>query len=483
MKKSIFSTLIVLIFGTSAFLLMSNRNKAELKTYSPTPPRSNGAANMGLGDRTGGPLSGGASCMDCHGAGTFQPNIALTVLDAGSNQVTEYTPGDTYTIQYNVTSTGSPAGFGMQSVALNLSNGAAGTLNTPGTPNTQIVPIAGLQYLEHSGISTTGVFEVNWVAPAQGMGTVNFFARGIAVNGNGVTAGDIATAPFSLALTEAGFNDIAYSSSTYCSDQSNPSPVQSGEQGGVYSSSAGLSINSANGEIDLLTSTPGTYTVTYTFSNGSVTNDITINQAYDETSSATICSTETFPFGGQQLDIFDEGLNIFTYQTVDGCDSTVSLTLTVNEVDNNMTLSPGTGTSDQAGGIYNWLDCNTNDTILQEHSQVFTPSIGGNYAVIVTFNGCTDTSACEFIALVGLDEINSTSLTLSPVPTSDFLSIDGLEKIGEVESIKIIGIDGKLNNEIRINNGQIDVTKLNNGVYFILVEHSNGVEKMKFVKN
>ncbi|MFT6246598.1 MAG: hypothetical protein ACJAXI_003380 [Crocinitomicaceae bacterium] len=276
---------------------------------------------------------------------------------------------------------------------------------------------------------------------------------------------------------------MAYSSSTYCSDQSNPSPVQSGEQGGVYSSSAGLSINPANGEIDLLTSTPGTYTVTYTFSNGSVTDDITINQAYDETSSATICSTETFPFGGQQLDVFDDGLNVFTYQTVDGCDSTVSLTLTVNEVDNNMTLSPGTGTSDQAGGIYNWLDCNTNDTVLQEHSQVFTPSIGGNYAVIVTFNGCTDTSACEFIALVGLDEINSTPLTLSPVPTSDFLSIDGLEKIGEVESIKIIGIDGKLSEEIRINNGKIDVKKLNNGVYFILVEHANGVEKMKFLKN
>jgi hypothetical protein len=462
---------------------MSNRNKAELKIYVPSPPRSNGAATMGLGDRTGGPLSGGASCMDCHGAGTFQPIITLTVTDAGSNQVTEYTPGDTYTIQYSVTSTGSPAGFGMQSVALNLSNGAAGTLNTPATPNTQIVPIAGVQYLEHSGTSTTGVFEVNWVAPASGMGTVNFFARGMAVNGNGVTAGDIATAPFSMTLTEAGFNDIAYSSPTYCSDQSNPSPVQSGEQGGVYSSSVGLSINSVNGEVDLSASTPGSYTVTYTYSTGIATDDITINQAYDETSSATICSTETFPFGGQQLDIFDEGLNVFTYQTVDGCDSTVSLTLTVNEVDNTVSIGFNSLTSNQVGGTYSWIDCITNDTIPGEHYQTFMTIIAANYAVIVTVNGCTDTSACTFIDVWGLDEINSTSLTLSPVPTSDYLSIDGLEKIGEVESIKIIGIDGKLSKEVRIENGQVDLTELNNGVYFIIVKHSNGVEKMKFVKN
>jgi hypothetical protein len=316
------------------------------------------------------------------------------------------------------------------------------------------------------------------------MGTVNFFARGMAVNGNGVTAGDIATAPFSMTLTEAGFNDIAYSSPTYCSDQSNPSPVQSGEQGGVYSSSAGLSINSVNGEVDLSNSTPGTYTVTYTYSTGSVTDDITINQAYDETSSATICSTETFPFGGQQLDIFDEGLNVFTYQTVDGCDSTVSLTLTINEVDNTVTTSPTTLsiTSNQVGGTYTWLDCQTMDTIPGENDQTFFLTYHSEFAVIVTANGCTDTSDCSFFVW-GLDEINSASLTLSPVPTSGYLSIDGLEKIGEVESIKIIGIDGKLSKEVRIENDQIDLTELNAGVYFIIVEHSNGVEKMKFVKN
>ena len=211
MKNSIYGVLVILFCGTSAFLLMSNINTAELKTYVPTPPRSDGAANMGLGDRTGGPLSNGASCMDCHGAGIFQPSIALTVLDAGLNQITEYIPGATYTIRYDVTSTGSPAGFGMQSVALNSTNGAAGTLNNIISANTQIVPLAGKQYLDHDGISPTGVFELNWVAPAQGEGTVFFYARGMAVDGNSVTSGDIATNPYSLYLTEAGFNDIAYS--------------------------------------------------------------------------------------------------------------------------------------------------------------------------------------------------------------------------------------------------------------------------------
>lgn len=484
MKKNIFNVFVILFCGTSAFLLMSIGNSAELKTYVPSPPRSAGAAAMGLGDRTGGPLSGGAGCMGCHGSGTFAPSISLTVLDAGLNQVTGYTPGDTYTIQYNVTSTGSPAGFGMQSVALDASNGAAGTLNAPGTANTQIVPIAGVEYLEHNGISPTGIFEVNWVAPIIGTGNVSFFARGLAVNGSGNNSGDNATAAFSMTLTEVGVVAINYSASTYCSNDSDPTPVQSGETGGTYSSAAGLSINSTSGEINLSASTPGAYTVSYTYSSGNVTSDLIINQAYDEIASATICPSETFPFGGQQLDIFDEGLNTHTYLTADGCDSTVNLTLIVNEVDPTISYtSIGDLTSNQAGGTYTWLDCNTNDTIPGQHNQIFSPSINGDYAVIVTANGCTDTSTCETFVFWGLDETPSVLLTLSPVPTSDYLFIDGLDKIGDIESIQIVGIDGKLSEDHRIENKQIDVSQLSNGVYFILVEHSNGIEKMKFIKD
>ena len=56
---------------------------------------------------------------------------------------------------------------------------------------------------------------------------------------------------------------FSYASATYCQDGADPTPSVT-TPGGVFSSTAGLSINSTIGEIDLDASTPGTYTVTYT---------------------------------------------------------------------------------------------------------------------------------------------------------------------------------------------------------------------------
>ena len=59
---------------------------------------------------------------------------------------------------------------------------------------------------------------------------------------------------------DAGF---AYGLSSYCELSQDPTPVISGVTGGTFSSTSGLVINSSTGEIDLDSSTAGTYVVTY----------------------------------------------------------------------------------------------------------------------------------------------------------------------------------------------------------------------------
>ena len=67
-------------------------------------------------------------------------------------------------------------------------------------------------------------------------------------------------------LDDSGFN---YSASSYCLDATDPSPTITGLGGGMFSSSpSGLSLNAGSGLIDVSTSTPGSYTVTYTTSGG-----------------------------------------------------------------------------------------------------------------------------------------------------------------------------------------------------------------------
>ncbi|WP_274475598.1 LamG-like jellyroll fold domain-containing protein [Mangrovimonas aestuarii] len=73
-----------------------------------------------------------------------------------------------------------------------------------------------------------------------------------------IVSTDISISP----LPVATFN---YGSTSYCENSSNPLPTFSG--GGVageFTANSGLAINSSTGEIDLATSTPGSYTVTNT---------------------------------------------------------------------------------------------------------------------------------------------------------------------------------------------------------------------------
>src|SRR6202043_584876 len=51
--------------------------------------------------------------------------------------------------------------------------------------------------------------------------------------------------------------------------------TQTGTVGGTYAAPAGVVINAATGDIDLVASTAGTYTITYSFSSGGCSNTTT----------------------------------------------------------------------------------------------------------------------------------------------------------------------------------------------------------------
>ena len=86
---------------------------------------------------------------------------------------------------------------------------------------------------------------------------------------------DIATA------CDASFS---YSAASSCVNGSDPIAIVTGDPGGAFSSSGGLSINASTGTIDVSASTPGTYTVTYTLS-GTCSADVSVTvNALDDAS-------------------------------------------------------------------------------------------------------------------------------------------------------------------------------------------------------
>jgi len=93
---------------------------------------------------------------------------------------------------------------------------------------------------------------------------------------------------------------FAYSASTLCTGGANETPTVT-TAGGTFSSTAGLVINASTGEINMGTSTNGTYTVTYTTGgacSATSTQSVTLTDSPDATftyASAAYCSAGTDP--------------------------------------------------------------------------------------------------------------------------------------------------------------------------------------------
>jgi len=177
-------------FLLTAFFGFQSFNSFNTSSYHYVKPlRSGGLAADNGDDATGGPFSTW-ECIDCHGGGTYNPTIEINLFDSGMNMSSSYIPGDTYTVQLVVAATsGSPAGYGVQAVALNTSDIQAGNFNSALTNNSQITNLSGRQYIEQNGRNVAGIFEFEWVAPTMGTGDVIIYGVGLAVNGSG-TNGD-----------------------------------------------------------------------------------------------------------------------------------------------------------------------------------------------------------------------------------------------------------------------------------------------------
>src|SRR5947207_29887 len=81
---------------------------------------------------------------------------------------------------------------------------------------------------------------------------------------------------------------ISYTGSPFCATGT-ASVIQTGQTGGTYSASpAGLSINSTSGQINLGASSAGTYTVTYSFTDGTCNNTTTASVTVNALPTASI---------------------------------------------------------------------------------------------------------------------------------------------------------------------------------------------------
>ena len=192
--------------------------------------------------------------------------------------------------------------------------------------------------------------------------------------------------------------------------------------------------------------------------------NLTIDNSTTNTTTETACNSYTWSVNGETY--YEDG----TYVSEDGC-HTEELILSINSVNASISLN-GITLSTTSSSDYQWLDCdNDNAPIPGETNQTFTPSSSGNYAVSVTQNNCSSTSACVFVDVtIGIsEEQNEDFLVAYPNPGEGVLFIE-TSFLGRFSVINALGqtlttfkLDGR-------DKQTINLQHLESGVYFLVSE-------------
>ena len=163
--------------------------------------------------------------------------------------------------------------------------------------------------------------------------------------------------------------------------------------------------------------------------------------------------------------------------SVNGCDSITNQQINIDVIDVTVMNASPTLTANQSGATYQWLDCdNGNAAIPSETNQSYTATANGNYAVEVTLGACVDTSACENVNTVGIENstFNAQHFSIYPNPTTGVFTID-LENVNENTSIAVYDVLGKVivSKTSITTSTQIDLTEYEKGIYFINIQSDN----------
>jgi len=152
--------------------------------------------------------------------------------------------------------------------------------------------------------------------------------------------------------------------------------------------------------------------------------NLTIKNGTASSISPTSCNSYTSPSGNYVWT--QSGTYTDTIPNSIGCDSVITVKLTIPTVNVAVTGNSATITANATGASYQWLDCNNGMNILAgETNQSFTATSSGDYAVEVTENGCVDTSVCTNVVIVSLEESEfANNIRLYPNPTGGRFFID-----------------------------------------------------------
>ncbi|MGX7668930.1 T9SS type A sorting domain-containing protein, partial [Flavobacterium pedocola] len=177
---------------------------------------------------------------------------------------------------------------------------------------------------------------------------------------------------------------------------------------------------------------------------------------------------------------------VVTWTFADGNGNTSTATQNVilnNTTDTTVTVSGGTLTANATADSYQWIDCNNGNAFVPgANGQSFTPSVDGNYAVILTVGGCEATSVCNTV--LGVKDDVWAGISLYPNPTMGNFTIRLPYSFDKAEVI-ITDLLGKTIKQINFAQQEelhLSLDGVANGVYFVRIDSETKSKTFKVIK-
>lgn len=312
---------------------------------------------------------------------------------------------------------------------------AGGPNETPTVvdPGTFSATPAGLVFAN----TTTG--EINVAASAAGTYTVTYNATGTVAC---PTSGS--SSSLNITITTTPDASFTYAQTAYCANDTDPTPVfGAGANGGVFTSTAGLSINSNTGEIDLSASTAGTYTVTN-----------------------TIAASGSCPMADETFNVTVNALpNVTLGNFTDVCVYDPAFALTGGA---------------PAGGSYSGTGVSGGN---------FDPATAGVGSQTISYSYTDGTTTCSNTATntinvdecLGLTDNEINTVSVYPNPTDGKLT---LSHVSGNPSFKVVSVSGQvvLSGVVSATANSIDLSSFENGIYVLQLAQEQGIQSVRIIK-
>lgn len=212
-----------------------------------------------------------------------------------------------------------------------------------------------------------------------------------------------------------------------------------------------------------------------------VTLTLTVNPTYSESVTRTICQGDFFVFNSEILS--NPGEYSATFQSVNSCDSLVDLTLVVESIEAQVSLTDGILSVDEIeNATYQWINCSNSSAIAGETESSYVPSTSGSYSVTIESGICEITTTC--FDVVVLSNPATLSVQIYPNPITELLNIQlqetasGSFRMIDLSGKNILQKDFNSKSELKIN-----TSKVEEGVYILELTIDNKIAQFKILKD